>query len=989
MVAWRDWNLQAWNEQLLSHYFKRRPGDADTPVVALLATADELAAATGDAAADPFGVRGAFVKRVQDAISSSSLFDHASDYADWPAPPPEVRVPRFISHLIFTCIAASESSEELANEASYLKRLRDLCGSPIPDSTLQWLPTLWQNLAAWLNENARSYRQLRLPDQGSFARIGYSVRLAFPDRRDQMKLSDLLDAAGLLGQEPPVSKVIAIVAGARNEFTARKAFLEAFDDFRSSLAKHSLHSREVTEHRFWSAVRAATRGRKASDRVWAGSGAQFQILCEEQDERLNPFVVADASLPESTSVRALGLPVQFGPWHFAVVDAGNESATPLAAYDTARSLFAGERELPKLSALVHQGLVPFVPGDHGYLEVAGYDQLEGADTALARSDLVDEILRRFGRKDAKSRESRLAGWTELHGLALRRLTVEELDNTPLRNCWQLQDTVSKTRISFRGGVRAGDGWLGFREILPLVVCPDAIRLRIGQAGSDILSLERTDTEIGTWQLPEVDYTGEHEIAAEWADGSSERTHCRFNSISGAAVLRKPNEPQAWLSEAVGGTATLREEAPLTESPSQKVLMSVDRTVYLGPVVGQFVGGPEVAAWRISTFANTLTGVRCRHDLADETGFARVPEYSARRKWRRFLFNCKPGPLDADFRTVRSRIAQRAKSGSTPIVDVQAASLTPPRLGERVLIAKGVERLMTALAAQAANRTGIPYAGWLRMIQRFLGQTGPSARHITRSWSEAGILDVAYFARWSNCSVFARAPQFVVFPTSDGLGGTLLGAVQTTVYRDVLKAAKSHRVAIEERAGPSASTPQTLTLRFESIEQVHALSKASAVGWKWLDLEFDKYVAQCSQIGIDQPPLNYEEFSAWKRWSLFPGEHGYDEVHFENCRRRGRPDYWRVRCGAYSVWSYSLNTARIWASTFLGRPALEDMEGRGLTAIYAYLPLPLARALTVVEGAAPGIDHAGRYRYVAESQAISAGVCSAMEKAFDVGKLPQV
>jgi hypothetical protein len=49
----------------------------------------------------------------------------------------------------------------------------------------------------------RKFRPLLLPNPGSLTRIGYTVKLAFPDRRDQKQLSELLGRAGLLGHEPP------------------------------------------------------------------------------------------------------------------------------------------------------------------------------------------------------------------------------------------------------------------------------------------------------------------------------------------------------------------------------------------------------------------------------------------------------------------------------------------------------------------------------------------------------------------------------------------------------------------------------------------------------------------------------------------------------------------------------------------------------------------------------------------------------------------
>src|SRR5262249_20338449 len=159
----------------------------------------------GDADADADEVRDAFVDAVRSGIRrSKSLLDDASDYQGWPGPPSWDFPPRFVAHLLFTCIAASESSDELGDEGSFVSRLRDLTHDQLPENSLQALPRLWENLAAWLDANGGRFRPLVLPNPGGLTRIGYTVKLAFPDRRDQRQLSDLLDRAGLAGHEPPV-----------------------------------------------------------------------------------------------------------------------------------------------------------------------------------------------------------------------------------------------------------------------------------------------------------------------------------------------------------------------------------------------------------------------------------------------------------------------------------------------------------------------------------------------------------------------------------------------------------------------------------------------------------------------------------------------------------------------------------------------------------------------------------------------------------------
>jgi hypothetical protein len=982
MIDWRSWRLQHWNEHLLAHFFGCRE-DGNLPVVAVLATPEELARATGDPTANASEVRDVFVRRVREAIDhTGSLLDDASNYQGWPEPPPIDRVPRFVAHLIFTCIAASESSDELASEGSYLQRLRDLAGEMLPDHSLQWLPKLWENLAAWLTANARGYRSLKLPDPGGYTRIGYSVKLAFPDRRDQRTLSELLGRVGLLGHEPPVGKVIALVASTRGQF--RRTFLEAFDDFRQYLARGSLHAKYIVEHRFWSAVRdASLRGRGAAEEAGSELSARFQLLCEEQDDTLHPFVVTDEPLPTGLGLLAIELPVaSFDVWRYAVVRDQTGNTSPEAAYATARAVLQGCLSIPRLSSLAAQGLLPLVDGVHGCLELAGNVQLEDSRTALARRELAPKLIEIFGQGRARSRPSIIEGWVEVRGLHLRRLSSELLERTVLASCWQLHESVAGNGMRLQGGVRADDGWLGYREVLPRIVVSGAQEVRVHRPDGKSEALQTNGEE--AWFLPPLDHEGEYDIKAVMEDGSVERVSTRFNTIVGTESIRMPDELGAWIVEGVGGTGTLSMPAPATSSASDAIAHIGDRVAYLGPIVGQFVEGPQEAAWRVTSFAGRTSGARCRHDLAEETGTGQLADKSALRKWRKLLLKCRADPLDGGFNAARSKIRQRVVSGNLPIVNVPSLGLAMEMDHDRG-VAPEVERLLSIAAARAGRHTGIPYREWSSYVERVMGLSRDRARVITRSWAEAGILDIASYARWTHCSIFARAPRLVVFRTECGFGATVVGVLLPTTRRSLISAARQARVDTEERCGVSDLTPALVTMRCTGLEQLDGLSKAIGTPWSWLDLDIEHYAGQCRHDGHGAAPQNYNDRILWTHWSL--GQLADSTViSFEHCARPGRPDYWQVSSQGRSVWSYDLNTARLWALALLGQRPFAMTEGGGLVADHAFLPLPLARFLAIVEGTASGIDASGRYSYPCRSFTLRDRLLSVVETVFDPQRL---
>jgi hypothetical protein len=317
------------------------------------------------------------------------------------------------------------------------------------------LPLLWENLSVWLSSgtNPDRYRKLSLPNPGGLTRIGYTVKLAFPDRRDQRHLFEILDTAA------------------------------AFEEFRRLFGAPSTRSSmRLSEHRFWAAVRdAALRGRGADQAPELR--ARVQLLCEEQEDRLAAFVVADEVITDVAVVHGAELPVGYGPWRYALLT-GDAKAVEVSALEaTLRALLEGRLRLPWLSALVEQGILPFVESPYGLLELASKDNLESARVMLARRDLADDLVRLFGRTNTRVNDSGYEGWVQIHEVQIRALPSEQLEETTLRRCWMLHESLVLMSIRLVGGVRADDGWLGFREVLPQIAVTDAISVALEDPSS--------------------------------------------------------------------------------------------------------------------------------------------------------------------------------------------------------------------------------------------------------------------------------------------------------------------------------------------------------------------------------------------------------------------------------------------------------------------------------------------------------------------------
>lgn len=974
MSDWKSWNLERWNESLLAHFF-RAFDDRSSPVVILLVTADELVRATGDARARADEVRSAFVEVVCTRIQrNGSLLEHASDYQGWPGAPRWEATPRFVAHLLFTCIAASESSEELGDEGRFVARLRDLTRNQLPEHSLPMLPRLWQNLAAWLATNVGRYRPLVLPNPGGLTRIGYTVKLAFPDRRDQRELSELLDRAGLSGHEPPVGRVLSLISSERRSF--RPSFVSAFDEFRRLFACANKHSMlRLTEHRFWAAVRdAALRGRgQAGDSDLA---IRVAFLAGEEEDRVALFTVADERADDGTIFAFSELPIAYGQWRYALVPPGAAALDAEQLERVVSGILEGKIRLPKISSLVEQGILPFVAAPHGLLELAtGHDQLAEVTVALVREALLPDLLSLIGQHS--THPSSYKGWIQITQPRLRSLHTEEVERTALARTWILQQSLSPVLARFVGGVRTDDGWLGVAEVLPAVVAPGASGATLeGPSGSLGLTKSRDDC----WSLPANDIVGEYTIAVAF-DGAIERRTIRFHSTPVTESFKGATDPAGWITEGLRGTGTLDEQNFSVETSVEDCTRYCERAALLGPNVGQFVLTPDEAAWRLTHFAGKLLGAQARRRGEDAVPRQQVDNAHARRRWRTMLFDSIPDPSGSHFDEVRRQVRGYANNRNLPRIDVKQAApdIAPLRLSAP---ASSVERLVRVIAGRAAARAGLDWSEWAELTQRILGVDQRSLEHVTRAWMEAGLIDVASYARWWHRRVFARTPQLVAFRVGQGFGATLSGLTLPGTINEAQAAATRIGLLVEDRSSVSLFVPRSLALRAPNRQVLESFATSRLLPLRWVNLAALK-TSEPQHDGLAAPPDHYERTTRWHYWSLDSGQH--PGVLVEHHMRRDRPDFWTTSAAGRSIWSYDLNVARGWSAALLGEPLVCVVGEAFLDARHAYLPLPLARVVSILGAGLSGpID--GKYRYATGTPQFRELVLDIVSRVFDPSRL---
>lgn len=981
MSSWALWTLAQWNERLLKHFFGRRSVD-DAPVTTLLATQEELARATGDLSAQPEVVRDVFVDAVLRSVRRESLLDTAVDYYGYPGPPLDDAVPPFVSYLVFTCIAAAESSDELASEGSFVARLRVLSKHQLPESSIHHLPRLWENLAAWLArpDNLARYRPLKLPDPGGLTRIGYTTKLAFPYRRDQRELADLLDREGLLGHEPPVGKVLALVVRERARFFRR--FKDAFDEFRQQYAAGAgQDSSRLLDHRFWSAVReAALLGRGRGEDVTLQGRAQ--LLAEVQDDQLEILVVTDMATDTRDALSSVELPVSYGPWKYALLekrDAASLDGASIAR--AANALLALEHRVQPVSAAIEQGVLAFVETNHGLLELASREHLKLAEFALVRKDLEGDLVRICGRATTKVAPTRYKGWVQIYGLDLSPRESEQIEASDLRRVWMLHQSVSRVSVVLTGGIPVEDGWLGLRGLLP--------RVRAANAATVVLQQEEREhalSRLGNdeWALPDRDFAGACTIELVSKSGEHATRQLRFALAPSLEEFKEPSDRDAWIAEGVGGTYAASQGSPFNARQPADAEHLAERLFYLGANIGEFVDGESRAAWVVTEFAKKRVA---RRGGQTTTPVEQSSDAGDRRRWKRLLFRSDPDPADAQFIEQRRAVKQFGAGGlpehegKTEDVLAAAPSDVPsPPFPE-------VERLVSAVAARANSKCGLSWQEWSELVQAILRVDPVRVDSITRAWQETGALDVLSSNRWRHRGVFACRPRLATFASGSRIGATLIGLALPSTRASLLRVARRSGAQVEERFSCSPLVAPTLTIRARSISILEEISRATPAPVVFIDHELSRLQGLCTHNVSSSAPVAYQWKTPWTHWSLATHETPAG-VTVDHWKRDDRPGYWLVTTHQAQVWSYDLNVARLWATRMTGSEPLISAGDRVLEAHHAYLPLPIARLVSafapIVQGPEPA--HQWRYRYHFNTSELRAAVQQTLSSAFDVRRL---
>lgn len=910
--SWRSWNRFDWSEALLEHYFGAT--ESTDPVRALVVVGEELVRVVGDPEAQSLEVENLLVERVLRGVGDNNFWFHAKTAEG-------SSKPHYLGHLITACLAATDLDD--GDENSYIARLADITGSARGDLNLEVMAELWRHLSGWLGEHSDEYRPLVLPDPGGWTRIGYTVKLAFPSRRDQVALARVLSSGNLMVEDPPVGLVIdAVLATSRTAFSDRFRF--EFDSFRQN-RDAGVSSPVLRESPFWLAVRAT-----ADVSVGEHHGTvHWALLASDDGFDLDLRVVSDSEVMGGP-METVELEERIGRWTHEAK--GNPSID-----DPVAVLLDGACSLPGISQLVKGGLIPLVEELHGNLESNGRrEALPDAHAALISDPLVAEITSRFGSPRSRPRACGVEGWKFVEGLALGVASSKELRGTPLGDCWILHESPSPTRIRIVGGVRVGSAWLGTPHLLPAFRVESAISMTAHTGGATI-ALRQHDT--GAWELPSEGYEGPLEVVAETEDQTL-RAQMEFVRSPSTESFRVPGSPDSWIYE---DQARSRSFAHRWSEDTTGIIeiADVERALYLGRDVGAFLDGPDGAAWAVVEFG-TARIIRPLVSLGESVPRGQVPDPGARRRWRRNLkvdaaTSCEP-EVAATLRHIISNT-----SGQKDLPTVTGGADGRPSPAPKIRPHPRLDDVITATVAISNRQVGLDRRRFTAFLCETLAVESFASPLIIRAWQEAGLLDELVNVRWSGRKLLAVPPHFKVFRVTSGIRATFCGLSLTVTATELASIAVGMGMTVASVESCSPFVPKTIIVQADSLDQITQLAAQQR-----LPLHFIPATPFLSHDGrdlnSDPPRIGYR---------TEPAELIGETVEVVRTWQRGAPSFWTIHTSEVTTWTHFFEAARFWARLLAGTFEVDLRGSVDFTLGTTRMPLTAARWLSVVGGPRSG------------------------------------
>jgi hypothetical protein len=915
--TWTSWTLDDWNSALLEHYFGQR-GGVDSPVRRIVVNGTELRRAINGSAND-YEAEEAFLKaiRLPRVEFNRVIAGQHLRGGHWTLNDP----PRFLSHLVLTCLAASTIEADLYNEGDFRERLAHLLGNaPNESYPLTGLPALWNALSHWLHvqrQRGQSLRRLELPTPSQGRRlIGHSVLLAFPARADEKTLASVLSDRAF-GQEPPVQPVLKLVR--TNSYKFSQPFQEAFARFDKA---YSARGADLYDDPFWAAVRAAVT--VELERIRAEAKIELQLVVElSSSGEYELYVVSDRPVGSKLGrLNFLESGATLGRFS-SVVGSENQrgvdalsSAVRQLLQGTLETALPGSRRRQPLFSTVRDGVLLFQSNEIDLKVLATSRPSSGRVYPIIRDDLVGEFLAHLpAASKPGSQPSEYLGWTSLQVMDASVLSCfDRVHSGPLLNVRCLQPTVLSSEISVSGGVRVDGGYLGMSSLLPAIVAPGADDVQLVPQSAEPnsakpLLLRRQSLAGGSSAFSITSDTalhGDYLLVSRSAGTLRARRKIAFRSYVLSCDYKDWKTPSDWIVES-SGPAVVRGALARIETAASR-----DRV--------------DVEPW--------------------------APENL--REW-----------------IAEGGRPQRVRGRSWSV---------PPWVGSKDDKLK-VEQFVQAAAALSESRQGITEPDFLELLRTcFLSPSAVSVWDLARSWIEAGAFERAAFSRWRGTRYFAQRPYFALSRVSHGVRGTLMGLASPSVRDHVAEQMENLGAQLTLSARYSTWSLPTWSWMAPSTTPFDETSRRLSLADSRWPRPLESFLVPIAAVAStsDDEGSEYALHSRWK-WDeerfvpITVPSHGA-EIEILQLRRSDRPTRYEIYRNAERLW---ITPSRTWALLFgyslAGRPVFSTGDSRWLcrsVRANVYLPPQLGRWLVShgnpMPGPITGADGKSTYVYTFSS-----------------------
>lgn len=908
-VEWQKWDGYLWSERLIDWYFSldlsRAGSDRSGPVEFLDVSDAELCRICRVPTAQGGLVREALIKTTVTA-SKGGLWSWASSKAGGPD--------SWFAYLVVSLIAAVEAEDP--SDRSYIDRLGKI--DPGAANQLEKLASLWIRLSDWLLENTYQYRTLMLPDPGSQVRVGYSKGLAFPNRRDSIKLARLLAEEGL-DADSALSAVLPPIRGKLSSFSEQfQATASTFDAMLDS-ATHE----ELFNTRFWSAVRTGFET-PIIDETIARSNSVWSLLVSPVDyEQADIDVVArNAIAPAGYALELMtareNAPTDGEDWDCVLTCSDGD---PVAA------VLDGLGGLGSLSLRVQDGVIPLRQNSDGDREVARRSELHDVDALLVRSDLQADVVRWANASCASFRTAH-PDWSVIVGV-----NGSALLHSPgvLSRITTFEQLPQPRRLTISGGVKLSrDRYFTIPGRSLQIRAPWAVSCSARTDGAS--EWELLDEVANGWSLD--GRTGVVAIRAIDDTGSIVRERSIHSTSTAVRSLpRLPANLDRWIVNAGLGSANMGWARDLA-TRAITTIEDVDEIVHLGRDIGRFTERTSDAAWELRLFGTKTVARSLSTDLEP---VARAESKGDRRVWRKLLNQAEFSAEDEGALYVGRVVGNASHERSLPTFAQHAARPdTGLRKSARQLPA--IADLEQAVVAISNAKAGMSYGQFLDLAALTAG--GEAQWDLLHDWLDASLIEVGADRGWTTRTVFLIPPRLEIFDTGQWFGASIVGATTSQMRGDAAEIADASGIISHSPGSVSPFVPSRRSFRSDHLASLEQLADRLQIPRHPLAAE-PKRPSTVHDIGAIDPPIRYEESRAFE----FPLASGVEVMYW---KRRDSPSYWTVRSSDRTLWSYHRNVAHFLARRLARQPTHEVLG----TDIRAWCPLPVTVSRWLVALGAP-------------------------------------